>query len=231
MKSQNSLEEKKQTALNSFADSFYEHKLSELKQEFADKKAALDRQKDSAEYDAEIIRATFLGTTKIICSKVTANELKGESIYFWIKQLGRNTIHLTLCEIISSYGSFFRESKFITPGEIVSIADFFIDKYPHSFRFSEMIYFMNQGVAGRWGKIYGDLTAATFFEWWVKYEQELAAQRENEHIDRKAITRPVAEKIEDLFKDKFMKWNGNQKPMKKEIPDEKWFKQNITNQP
>lgn len=224
--SPSNLDKKQQTALSSFTESFYDSKLSELKQEFADKKAALDRQKISAEYDAEIIRSTFLGTTAFVCSKVTLNELKGEPLIFWIRQVGRHTVHLTLCEIVSSYGVFFRESKFITPGEIIAIADFFIDKYPYSMRFSELIYFMNQGVAGRWGKIYGDFTAALLFEWWVKYEQELAGQRENEHIDRKNTTRPTVEKLEDLFKGKFMKWNGvNEKERPKSAPDEKYFSQ------
>lgn len=219
---QTSLDKRQKNILETLPDTFYEAGLEKLKAEFRDKKAALDRQKESANLDSEIIKATFVGTVAEYCKSVSKNELKGEPLHFWIKQLGRATVHCSLCEIISSYQAFFRENKFITPGEIISIADFFIDRYPYSCRFSELIYFMNQGVAGRWGKIYGDLTAAIFFEWWVKYEQELAGQREDEHVTRKDITRPVVEKIEDLFKGKFMKWNGTQ-AKQKVAPDEKWF--------
>lgn len=199
--------------------------MAELDREYSEKKSAIERQKTSAEYDSEIIKSTLLGTTKQVCGMVSTNDLKGESLYFWIRQIGRGAVHMTICEIIGSYGSFFRDSKFITDGEIISIADFFIDKYPYSFRFSELIYFMNQGISGRWGKVYGDFTAALLFEWWVKYEQELAGVRENEHNDRKNITRPAVEKIEDLFKSKFSKWNPNQKERAKVAPDENYFNQ------
>jgi hypothetical protein len=222
----NSSDNRSEIAIRSLPETFYEKRMAELDREYQDKKTAIEIQKTSAEYDSEIIKSTLLGTTKQVCSMVTKNEMKGECLYFWIKQVGRNAVHLTLCEIISCYGSYFRDSKFISDGEIISLADFFIDKYPYSLRFSELIYFMNQGVAGRWGKIYGDLTAAQFFEWWIKYEQELSGTREDEHNERKNITRPVVEKIEDLFKNKFTKWNPNQSARPKSAPDENYFNQN-----
>ena len=48
-------------------------------------------------------------------------------------------------------------------------------------KFDDLIYCIRQGINGRWGKIYGSFTYATFTEWAGKYELE-----RNDYFEQRA---------------------------------------------
>lgn len=177
------------------------------------KKKALDLQKADADFDTAIMKSFMMEENRdSVCASITENNQRGESVHFWLQQVQYPTVHFTLCEIISHYGEMFKEGTYMTDGEIKHIGNFLIDRFPYSFRYSELIYFMNKLTEGGYGKQFGNqMTAAIWFEKFNLYLEELSGKLEAEHLERKNVVRPSGDKLPDIFPEKFKRWTQSQK--------------------
>lgn len=188
--------------------------LARIEETYATQKAAIVKHAKLMEREAQLFAMLIRGdeqdrsdisTMKILSDQKVA--MQTCRLVDWVKEITIDAVKIILCEAISFFAPLYREKRWLTDDQIQYIASHILSYYQLSLGIGEVMYLMNAGTQGRYGKIYEGLDAEDILQWIAKYLESQSGKLEEEHLDKVQKQAPVYDTVDDMIKSKFDKWN------------------------
>lgn len=141
------------------------------------------------------------------------------TIDFWKKEYGQEKFIVMLSDIMSYFFKQFQIKENITDVQIMQLAIKLLQQQPH-LKILELVFILNQALAGRYGPVYQRIGIDTVLQWASKYYEDCTDYLEAKHTNHQVSESRGSQPWE--VEERRLKEYASKQREKKAITDKIW---------